>query len=397
MISDEQIPYLICRKLIGTITAEEEALLEEWSRLNDSNRAAYGRMMQKERVDMELRRLNIADYRRPLADMQRRIAAEESQAAFGGNPATLGGSPAASHRSAAMYKLVAAAAAVLLFVFIGTRWWHNAEGGSAGVTATVEKTEITPGHTQAVLTLDNGETVNLGVDSLRNSRMIAEAQKGEEFTYSTMQTPRGGEFKVMLEDGTEVWLNADTRLRYPEKFSGNERRVEVDGEAYFKVAPDSERPFYVVSGTQEIKVYGTEFNVTSYGDEPAVYTTLVKGSISLKIIGGNGSELMLTPGHQAVVDKGQSTARVKTVDTEVVTSWRSGTFVFEDQTLEQIMRTLSRWYDFDYEFADKSVASIVFMGSIPRYGSFAEVADIFKKMGGIRLRQQGSKVVITAK
>lgn len=383
MISDEQIPYLICRKLIGTITAEEEALLEEWSRLNDSNRAAYGRMMQKERVDMELRRLNIADYRRPLADMQRRIAAENNQAA--------------SHRSAAVYKLVAAAAAVLLFVFIGTRWWHNAEGGSAGVTATVEKTEITPGHTQAVLTLDNGETVNLGVDSLRNRKMIAEAQKGEEFTYSTMQTPRGGEFKVMLEDGTEVWLNADTRLRYPEKFSGSERRVEVDGEAYFKVAPDSERPFYVVSGTQEIKVYGTEFNVTSYGDEPAVYTTLVKGSISLKIIGGNGSELMLTPGHQAVVDKGQSTARVKTVDTEVVTSWRSGTFVFEDQTLEQIMRTLSRWYDFDYEFADKSVASIVFMGSIPRYGSFAEVADIFKKMGGISLRQQGGKVVITAK
>lgn len=383
MISDEQIPYLICRKLISTITAEEEALLEKWRQLNDSNSAAYGRLMQKERVDMELRRLDIADYRRPLADMQRRIAVENNQAA--------------SHRSAAMYKLVAAAAAVLLFVFIGTRWWHNAEGGSAGVTATVEKTEITPGHTQAVLTLDNGETVNLGVDSLRNSKMIAEAQKGEEFTYSTMQTPRGGEFKVMLEDGTEVWLNADTRLRYPEKFSDSERRVEVDGEAYFKVAPDSERPFYVVSGTQEIKVYGTEFNVTSYGDEPAVYTTLVKGSISLKIVGGNGSELMLTPGHQAVVDKGQSTARVKTVDTEVVTSWRSGTFVFEDQTLEQIMRTLSRWYDFDYEFADKSVASIVFMGSIPRYGSFAEVADIFKKMGGISLRQQGGKVVITAK
>lgn len=383
MISDEQIPYLICRKLIGTITAEEEVLLEKWRQLNDSNSAAYGRLMQKERVDMELRRLDIADYRRPLADMQRRIAVENNQAA--------------SHRSAAMYKLVAAAAAVLLFVFIGTRWWHNAEGGSAGVTATVEKTEITPGHTQAVLTLDNGETVNLGVDSLRNSKMIAEAQKGEEFTYSTMQTPRGGEFKVMLEDGTEVWLNADTRLRYPEKFSDSERRVEVDGEAYFKVAPDSERPFYVVSGTQEIKVYGTEFNVTSYGDEPAVYTTLVKGSISLKIIGGNGSELMLTPGHQAVVDKGQSTARVKTVDTEVVTSWRSGTFVFEDQTLEQIMRTLSRWYDFDYEFADKSVASIVFMGSIPRYGSFAEVADIFKKMGGISLRQKGGKVVITAK
>ena len=219
MISDEQIPYLICRKLIGTITAEEEALLEKWRQLNDSNRDAYGRMMQKERVDMELHRLNIADYRRPLADMQHRIAVEDNQAILEGNPSALGGNPAPPHRSAAVYKLVAAAAAVLLFVFIGTRWWHNAEDDSAGVTATVEKTEITPGHTQAVLTLDNGETVNLGVDSMRNSKMIAEAQKGEEFTYSTMQTPRGGEFKVMLEDGTEVWLNADTRLRYPETVS----------------------------------------------------------------------------------------------------------------------------------------------------------------------------------
>ena len=212
---------------------------------------------------------------------------------------------------------------------------------------------------------------------------------------NSLATPRGGEFKVTLEDGTEVWLNADTRLRYPENFEGAERRVELEGEAYFKVAKNEDKPFYVVSGGQEVRVYGTEFNINGYAEDTAIRTTLVEGSISLRPIGGNGSELMLTPGSQAVFDKHESRARVQQVDTEVVTSWRSGTFVFEDQTMEQIMQTLSRWYDFLYEFSDPQLASTVFMGSIPRYGSFAEVAQIFEKMGGIRLRQKADKVIIS--
>ena len=214
---------------------------------------------------------------------------------------------------------------------------------------------------------------------------------------ATLTTPRGGEFRVVLEDGTEVWLNAESRLSYPEVFDGKERRVQIEGEAYFKVAKNEEKPFIVNSGGQEIRVYGTEFNVHAYSDEADVYTTLVKGSISLRPVNGNQSELMLTPGKQAIFDKAEETARVVNVDTEVVTSWRSGVIVFEDQTMEQIMRTLSRWYDFDYEFLDRQTAETVFMGSIPKYGTFDEVCDIFHKLGGIRLHQQGRKVIISAK
>ncbi|MGM9778545.1 MAG: FecR family protein [Prevotella sp.] len=383
----KDIPYLICRRLIGKINDEEQAILDQWRGESQHNEASYKRMLHTAWVDMEMHRLNITDYRRPLADMKRRINMEA----------------ATQRESKTLIRQMAyglSAAAVVLLIVVGAAMYFMRGGNETQrLSAKVEKSEhaIVHGTTQAVLTLDNGKSVKLGSDETNNKKLIAEAVNDEEIQFSNLTTPRGGEFKVVLEDGTEVWLNSDSRLRYPEKFGDKERRVEVSGEAYFKVAKDIDKPFYVVSGGQEVRVYGTEFNVNAYSDDAKIYTTLVSGQVSLKTISGNNSELMLTPGRQAVYDKSTEAAHVKTVDTEVVTSWRSGAFVFEDQTLEQIMRTLSRWYDFNYEFADKEVAQIVFMGSIPRYGSFNEVVEIFRKMGGIRMRLKGDKVIISTK
>lgn len=379
------ISWLICKQMIGTITEEELQVLNEWRKQNKYNEAAYQRLMDTDRQALEYHRSKLTDYHRPLDDMKRRLSIDD----------TIKEEPRA--RTAIIYRLVSAAA-VLLLIFGAAYYYRHADMQSEKEQPTVvAKTTITPGTTQAVLTLDNGKQVELGADNQQNSKAIAEMTKGEEIAFNNLTTPRGGEFKVTLEDGTEVWLNADSRLRYPETFEGNERRVEVTGEAYFKVAKDAEKPFYVVSGGQEVRVYGTEFNVHAYDDEATIFTTLVEGSISLRPINGNKSELMLTPGKQAVFNKDNASATVRKVDTEVVTSWRSGVFVFEDQNLAQIMRTLSRWYDFEYEFADNKVASTVFMGSIPRYGSFAEVVEIFKKMGGISLHQRGRRVVISSK
>lgn len=388
------ISYLICRRLLGSITEEEQAALDKWRSESQHNEASFKRMLHSAWIDNEMNRLRIADYRRPLADMKRRIAMESEHSRKSGT--IVFRSKEAARQMA--YGL-SAAAVVLLIVVGAAMYFMRGSNETQRQIAKVEKTEhaIVHGTTQAVLTLDNGKSVKLGSDETSNERLIAEAVKDEEIKFSNLTTPRGGEFKVVLEDGTEVWLNADSRLRYPEKFGDSERRVELTGEAYFKVAKDIDKPFYVVSGGQEVRVYGTEFNVNAYSDDANIYTTLVSGQVSLKTFGGNNSELMLTPGRQAVYDKSTEAAHVKTVDTEVVTSWRSGAFVFEDQTLEQIMRTLSRWYDFNYEFADKEVAQIVFMGSIPRYGSFNEVVEIFRKMGGIRMRLKGDKVIISTK
>lgn len=382
--TQEMISLLICKQLIGTISEDEQQVLDEWRKADSHNEAAYQRLKDTDRLSVEYHRSQITDYHRPLADMKRRLNLER---------------PATSARSNRpwVYGLMSAAA-VLLLIFGATLFFKKTITDAVSPEETlVAQTEIVPGTTKAVLTLDNGKRVELGANEEANTKVIAKATAGEPVSMNNLSIPRGGEFKVTLEDGTEVWLNAETTLRYPEAFDGDERRVEVSGEAYFKVAKNAEKPFYVVSGGQEVRVYGTEFNVHAYNDEPTIFTTLVEGSISLRPLNGNKSELMLTPGNQSVFTRGDASARVRKVDTEVVTSWRHGVFVFEDQNLEQIMRTLSRWYNFEYEFADAKVAQTEFMGSIPRYGSFNEVIDIFKKMGGIHLTLQGTKVLISAK
>ena len=210
----------------------------------------------------------------------------------------------------------------------------------------------------------------------------------------SLVTPRGGEFRVTLEDGTEVWLNAQSRLIYPETFSETERRVQVEGEAYFRVARNEEKPFLVETDGQLIRVLGTEFNVRSYAEDTAVQTTLVHGSIAMQPIGAGEAQLLLTPGHQALFDKSAHDINVHSVDTEVVTSWKDGKFVFENQTLSQIMLTLSRWYDFDYEFLDEAAAKTVFMGRIPRYSDFDDVIAILEHSGGLSIKVKGKRVEV---
>lgn len=381
----ELISSLIGKLVIGTITEEESRTLDAWCREAPENGAVLARLQDTERLTKEYRRSKLVDFRRPLSDMKHRLG--------------LAATTAAKPRSIPFYRMVAAVAAILVLVSVGgylTRgYWMSDD--TVSQQPVMAKAEIRPGSTQAILTLDDGSQVALGTDEKANEAAIEEATEGKQVAFQNISTPRGGEFKVTLEDGTEVWLNAASRLRYPETFDGNERRVELEGEAFFKVAKDTERPFYVVSGGQEVRVYGTELNINAYSDEPKVYTTLISGSISLRPVTVQKSELMLTPGHQAVFDKTAASATVHREDVEMVMGWRNGVFVFENQDMSRIMRTLSRWYNFDYEFADKRVAAIEFMGSVPRYSSFQEVVGIFDKVGGIRFTQHNGKVIISAK
>lgn len=381
----ELISSLLGKLVIGTITEEEGMVLDAWRRELPENEAVLARLQDTERLAKEYRRSRLVDFRRPLSDMKHRLG--------------LAGKTAAKPRTLLFYRMAAAVAAIVVLVSVGgylTRGYWMGDG-TVSQQQVMAKAEIHPGSTQAILTLDDGSQVELGADEKANKAAVEEATEGKQVAFQNISTPRGGEFKVTLEDGTEVWLNAASRLRYPDTFEGNERRVELEGEAFFKVAKDAEKPFYVVSGGQEVRVYGTEFNINAYSDEPKVYTTLINGSISLRPVTVQKSELMLTPGHQAVFDKTASSATVHREDIDMVMGWRNGVFVFENQDMSRIMRTLSRWYNFDYEFADKKLASVEFMGSVPRYGSFQEVVSIFDKVGGIRITQRNGKVVISAK
>lgn len=387
-MDSEYISHLLYHLIIGDISDAGRRDLADWAAENEYNRRVLERLQDKDYLLREYRRIRAVDPRRAMKDMESRIAA----------PQPFIRRPWSRVRTITLSVAGLAAAIVLLFGFY-TYYQNLTPEKPKAIVALVASSKITHGSTQAVLTLENGDTLHLGSSAKDNAAKMAEGHSVFSGGHAklSVSTPRGGEFKITLEDGTEVWLNAETQLRYPERFGDGERRVAVTGEAFFKVAKDSKRPFYVETAGQVVRVYGTEFNVHAYPEDKSVATTLVEGSIALQAASGNGSQLMLTPGHQALFDKLSHEASVKSVDTEVVTSWRSGSFVFENQNLGDIMQTLSRWYDFDYKFADASLAHTEFMGSIPRYGEFADVVEILETSGGLKFRIKGRTVIISRK
>lgn len=208
---------------------------------------------------------------------------------------------------------------------------------------------------------------------------------------------RGEESHVRLADGTEVWLNSESLLEYDESFGKEERRVRLTGEAYFKVAKDEHKPFFVEAGDQIIRVVGTEFNVCAYADDPVVCTTLVTGRITTRSKSANGSELVVTPGSQVVYNRQDKSMSVCEVDAEKVAGWREGVFVFDGTCLEAIMHTLSHSYDFTYEFVDDAAARTEIVGRIDRTMPFDQVVKMLECTGGIDLIVKGKHIIIRSK
>lgn len=378
------ISQLLLKKLTGRLTPEEQATLDAWTGESDANRELYERLTNPQKVKQSLEVWEMADGSRACETMQRKVDS------------------ILLPRRVMKY----AAAVVGVMVVIGSLFMlrnddlsiddANLQFAEVVAEAPTSIDQIRPGDTRALLFDESGRSVILG----KNDSTSAKTDLISKIFHKKVQdlcldVPRGSEFKVVLEDGTEVWLNSDSRLYYPQQFSGSDRRVKVEGEAYFAVATDSLRPFYVETGSQVIRVYGTSFNVRSYPDEGEVYTTLESGRVSLTRSDRQGGELYLTPGHQAVFNLADSKVVVREVNTEVVTSWKNGRFVFENQSLLRIMQDLSRWYDFEYEFADKSLENEVFMGSIPRYSDFVTAIGILDKCGGIGFELTDGKIIIS--
>lgn len=378
--TEEDIILLVCKSIIQRTTPEEEALLKEWRQANPRNEETYQRMKNTVLLAGEYRKWQAIDLERPMHDMATRIKQRHP-----------------SRRMLPVWGRVLLVASMLFAVFcIGYLW--NSPTSTTHTANQLDLAHMPAGKTTATLTVGNEPPITLGADTARNTRLIARQAsqaKNRKAHINKLTTPRGGEFKIILEDSTEVWLNAESQLIYPEQFSTRERRVTLNGEAYFKVKKDSLRPFFVESSGMAVRVYGTEFNIQAYTEDKDIYTTLVSGSVSLCPLNNAKSELVLTPGHQAVFAKQGQTAYVHSVDTSIVTSWHHGYFSFEEQSLEQIMKTLSRWYNFDYQIQDKELANTIFKGNAPRYAELSEVLSILEKSGGIYFHVQGKKIIVT--
>ncbi|NOW95045.1 FecR family protein [Mucilaginibacter sp. SG564] len=302
---------------------------------------------------------------------------------------------------------LAAAASIVIGLTIG--YFHLRPGQLTSDTPDkIAKNDIAPGSNKAILTLSNGRRIILsdaGTGEIAREEstainkdstgkivyVVAAAGNQVPDLMNTISTPRGGQYQVVLPDGTHAWLNAASSLRYPAVFTGPNRVVELTGEAYFEVVKDMSHPFHVITATQTVEVLGTHFNVNSYADEPSVKTTLLEGSV--KVIHGSATAKLKPAEQSAVNDKVDAEIQVNhSVDTDDVIAWKEGKFRFDQTDMPALMRQLSRWYDVDVVYQGK-VPVDRFSGTLSRNVNISKVLKLLE-FTGVKFKIEGRKLII---
>lgn len=264
--------------------------------------------------------------------------------------------------------------------------------------------DVAPGSNKATLILGSGSKIILDqqhkgfiaregsaeIDKVNDGQLLYRAQNSSDAVSvnNTIIVPRGGQYQVVLPDGSKVWLNASSSLKFPTNFSGNERLVELKGEGYFEVARNESKPFKVKTSTMEVEVLGTHFNVNAYADEPVIETTLVEGKV--KVSHGAVSKI-LHPGQQAKVKNNEADGQVlvQQADMQRALAWKNGIFVFHDSNLQDIMRQLERWYDIEVE---GEIPDEQFNGIISRNVNLSQILRMIEVTSDFRFKIEGRRV-----
>lgn len=311
-------------------------------------------------------------------------------------------------------RMISIAAAVILisglviFFYQQNSVSRNIENGKSNSTV---QSEIFPGSNKAILTLSNGKKINLtdvnnGMIAQQTGIKISKTADGQliyqiaeteaasnPLEYNTIVTPVGGQYQVQLPDGTKVWLNSLSSIKFPTSFSTQvNRTVEVVGEAFFEVEKNKEKPFIVKSDKQEIRVLGTHFNVSTYSDEATVRTTLFEGSI--EVSSRSGSVVKMKPGQQSILRKDQ--LEIKAVNVDEFNSWKNGYFWFNNENIKSIMRKFSRWYDIEVTYQGE-ISAQEFNGKISRYKSLDQVLRILEQTQTIHFTSEGRRIIVIGK
>jgi len=271
------------------------------------------------------------------------------------------------------------------------------------------KNDVAPGGNKAILTLADGSAIlldsggasgqlarqgNVQVVKLANGqisyRLLNKQQDNNSVTYNTMTTPRGGQYKLRLSDGTNVWLNAASSITYPTAFVGKERNVSIKGEAYFEVAKNDVIPFTVKANAMTIEVVGTHFNVNGYEDEPSIKTTLFEGSVK---VSGHNNTKMLFPGQQSDFNRNGQLIIIPDADTQSSVAWKNGVFEFNKSDIQMVMRQIARWYDVEISYNGK-IPERRFGGKIYRNSSLLEVLKILEE-SNVHFKLEDKKIIVS--
>jgi hypothetical protein len=306
------------------------------------------------------------------------------------------------------------AASVLLLGVLSVsayRWFSTkANLDFSGGNVAAYGQDIEPGGNKAMLTLANGRTIildsaqtgqlgqqgNVTILKVNNGTLAYNKNKAAapvmaEPQYNVLKTPRGGQYQLVLPDGTKVWLNDSSSLRFPTAFSGKERIVQMTGEAYFEVAPNEAQPFVVQKGGLEIKVLGTHFNVNAYEDESAIKVTLLEGLV--KVQPASGQARTIHPGEQLQVGREGTVKVVQEVNEKGVVAWKDNLFWFEDDDIQTVMRQVARWYDVKVSIQGDIPQH--FTGSIPRNIMVSGVFEVLKRTGSIHFEIQDKNIIVS--
>ncbi|MDB5091526.1 MAG: hypothetical protein JWR09_5520 [Mucilaginibacter sp.] len=271
------------------------------------------------------------------------------------------------------------------------------------------KNDVSPGGNKAILTLANGSKIDLNdvkngvlasqgktvLKKDKDGQLIYEAPGGKakdsSSIYNTITIPKGGQFQIVLSDGSKVWLNSASSITFPAAFSKTERKVTVTGEVYFEVAKNKHLPFRVVAGKQTVEVLGTHFNINAYSDEYAIKTTLIEGSV--KVSADSQSAILKPEQQSSILNNKQGRISINTVDTDDVLAWKNGNFQFERAEIQLIMREASRWYDVDIKY-ESELPPRRFTGSISRNVNLSELLKMLKYTG-INFKIEGKTIIVT--
>lgn len=374
---DRRISRLIARKIVGKLSGTEEQELVDWLAESEKNRNLYERLLSTENIQLYQNQRNKIDISIYWNKVEKVIHPHRI------NP----------------FKYIGyvAVAATLLFGLIYFWTLQQSEIVDFSVDV-IQPSTIMPGTTKATLIFANGEQVNLGntqhdslevngVKIMSDKVIVGEKKMAQTaiLEWDKLIVPRGGEHLIVLSDGTKVHVNSDSRLEFPSKFIGKTREVRLYGEAYFQVTSSTEHPFIVKTENMDIRVTGTEFNVKAYKEDNLVQTTLVRGKVTVAAGEGKQEIRELLPSQQAELNTTDNNLSVRTVDVNSVIAWKSGQFIFRGNKLEDIMKTLSRWYDFEVVYQDKKVRDLIFAGKLNRLENIDSMLEIIESTDKVQV------------